>query len=256
MHRHRSLSPCSPPLLPPPFLRCSHLALTVTSHLPHLLTFTPPTPFHSSLHHPPHLAPTNLLGTPSFLWLCLWARRYAGQNTWHPPTWLRNEHNLFIKYIHSFFWGAGMVTSTVPYDVEPVTALEALVTTITLWGTMLVKAFVISSLTTALAEMASREIGGKKLDVIRSYLIFKDVRSDLRFRILEYFEYLFNSSQSLARSVRAPPLTPRQLPSTPPPPPPPPPTPHLNTSPASYPPLSSPSPSRLATRLSTSLAPC
>jgi len=128
---------------------------------------------------------------------------YAGENSWHPPIWLREETSLFTKYMHSFFWGAGMVTSMVPRDIEPVTSIEALVTTFTMFFGLLLNAFVISSLTAALASMNSKkELAGKQLDTIRNYLLVKAVPADLRSRILEYYEYLFTSSQSLASSVR------------------------------------------------------
>ena len=105
--------------------------------------------------------------------------------------------------MHAFFWGAGMVTSMVPRDIEPVTPLECFVTTITMFVGLLLNAFVISSLTTALATMNSKkELAGKQLDTIRNYLILKGVPTDLRSRILEYYEYLFTSSQSLASSVK------------------------------------------------------
>jgi len=132
------------------------------------------------------------------------ARWYTGDiNSWHPPPWLKNEQSLWDKYMHSFFWGAGMVTSMVPRDIEPVTALEAGVTTVTMFVGLLLNAFVISSLTTALATMNSKkELAGKQLDTIRNYLLLKGVPADLRSRILEYYEYLFTSSESLASSVK------------------------------------------------------
>jgi hypothetical protein len=30
--------------------------------------------------------------------------------------------------MHAFFWGAGMVTSLVPRDIEPLTILESIIT--------------------------------------------------------------------------------------------------------------------------------
>ena len=38
-----------------------------------------------------------------------------------------------MKYMHAFFWGAGMVTSLVPRDIEPLTIMEAIVTTSTMF---------------------------------------------------------------------------------------------------------------------------
>ena len=49
---------------------------------------------------------------------------YAGENGWHPPRWLKHEADLSSKYVHSFFWGAGMVTAMLPYDIEPATEVE------------------------------------------------------------------------------------------------------------------------------------
>lgn len=72
---------------------------------------------------------------------------YAGENTWHPPRWLKNDASLMMKYMHAFFWGAGMVTSLVPRDIEPLTIMETLITTLTMFFGLLLNAFVISSLT-------------------------------------------------------------------------------------------------------------
>jgi len=125
--------------------------------------------------------------------------RYAGPNNWHPPPWLINEPSLTTKYMHAFFWGAGMVTSMVPRDIEPVTTIEAVVTTFTMFFGLMLNAYVISSMTSAIASMnAKRELAGKQLNQIRNYLILKAVPIDLRSRILEYFQYLYTSSQSLA----------------------------------------------------------
>ena len=102
--------------------------------------------------------------------------------------------------MHAFFWGAGMVTSLVPRDIEPLTVLEAIVTTSTMFFGLLLNAFVISSLNQALHNMNSKmELTGssKQLEHIKSYLLLKAVPSDLRAHILEYYEYLFTSSAAL-----------------------------------------------------------
>jgi len=128
---------------------------------------------------------------------------YVGENTWHPPHWLKYEADLGMKYFHSFFWGAGMVTSLVPRDIEPVTIMESVLTTTTMFFGLLLNAFVISSLTQALQTMNSKkELTGKKLDMIKSYLLVKTVPADLRSRILEYFEYLYTSSAALNNNQR------------------------------------------------------
>ena len=123
----------------------------------------------------------------------------AGDNNWHPPIWLRNERSFGVKYSHSFFWGAGMVTSLVPRDIEPVTMLESIITIFAMFSGLLLNAFVISSLTAALASMdMKKELIGKQLDAIKSYLVLKAVPSALRSRILEYYEYTFTSAVGLA----------------------------------------------------------
>lgn len=124
---------------------------------------------------------------------------YAGFNNWQPPEWLKKDADLMSKYSHAFFWGAGMVTSLVPRDIEPITSLEAFVTTFTMFFGLLLNAFVISSLTQALASMDSKkELVGKQLGLMKNYLVLKAVPSDLRSRILDYHEYLFTSSAAFA----------------------------------------------------------
>ena len=127
---------------------------------------------------------------------------YGGHNNWQTPIWLKDADNFEIKYSHSFFWGAGMVTAMVPRDIEPVTTLEATITVITMFVGAIMNAYVISSLTTALQSMNSkRELAGKKLESIRSFLLLKSVPADLRSRVLEYYEYLYTSSAELATSL-------------------------------------------------------
>lgn len=55
----------------------------------------------------------------------------AVENIWLPEAYLFAPNaTLLIKWTHSFYWGAGMVTSMVPKDVEPVTFLECSVTAV------------------------------------------------------------------------------------------------------------------------------
>ena len=126
-----------------------------------------------------------------------------GVNAWRVQPWLKAADDQFgMKYAHAFLWGASMVTAIVPYDVMPVTALENWVTTLAMFFGLIFNAVVISSLTTALTSMNSKkELSGKQLDTIRNYLYVKAVPNDLRSRILEYYEYLFTSSQALAKSI-------------------------------------------------------
>ena len=122
----------------------------------------------------------------------------AGENLWLPPAWLKNSPAFGVKFCHAFYWGAGIAFAMTPFDIMPVTALETLVTTFLMCGGLLLNAFVISSFTSAFAEMDSKhQLAGKQLDMIRNYLLLKAVPGDLRSRILEYFQYIYTSSQSM-----------------------------------------------------------
>ena len=102
------------------------------------------------------------------------------------------------QYWYAFFWGAGIALSMVPRDVEPCTTIEAVATTTMMFVGLLIAAFVISSFTSAFASMDSKNaLAGKQLDIIRNYLLLKSVPNDLRSRILEYYQYIFTSSQSM-----------------------------------------------------------
>ena len=117
--------------------------------------------------------------------------------------WLVNSPEFSEKYAHAFLWGAGMVTAMVPYDIMPVTVMESWITVAAMYIGLVLNAIVISSLTTALSSMnAKKQLTSKKLDTIRTYMVLKAVPNDLRSRVLEYYEYLFTSSQSLAKSVQ------------------------------------------------------
>lgn len=123
---------------------------------------------------------------------------YAGHNNWHPPLWLKNDPDFALKYWHAFYWGAGMCLGMVPRDIEPITSLEAIVTTLTMFVGLLLAAFVISSFTSAFAAMDQKNaLAGKQLDLIRNYLLLKAVPTDLRSRILEFYQYLYTSNQSM-----------------------------------------------------------
>ena len=124
-------------------------------------------------------------------------------NQWVAPLWLVESPHFSEKYSLSFLWGAGMVTAMVPFDVVPVTAMESWVTITTMYIGLVLNAIVISSLTTALSTMnAKKQVASKQLDTIRSYMVLKSVPNDVRSRVLEYYEYFYTSSQSLANSIK------------------------------------------------------
>ena len=122
----------------------------------------------------------------------------SGPNEWHPPHWLKNEASLTMKYMHAFFWGAGMVTSLVPREVNPVTVVEYLVTCAVMFFGLMLNAYVISSLSQAMAAMnAKAEFTGKQMESIKSYLTIKQVPKALKGRIMEYYHYLYGSNMAL-----------------------------------------------------------
>ena len=96
---------------------------------------------------------------------------HAPENSWIAPLWLVESEDFGLKYSHALLWGAGMVTAMVPFDIEPVTMPEAYITITAMFIGLLLNAYVISSLTTALTSMNSKkELAGKQLDTIRNYL--------------------------------------------------------------------------------------
>ena len=64
------------------------------------------------------------------------------QNNWQPSQELLDSH-LGSQFASGFFWGAGMVTAMVPYDIEPVTQLETYITGLCMFVGLLLNAFVI-----------------------------------------------------------------------------------------------------------------
>ena len=125
------------------------------------------------------------------------------QNGWQPPTDLLNDDSLGPQYWRAFFWGAGMVTGFVPYDIEPVTEVEVLTTVVCMFLGVMINAVVIGSFTSALSSIDSKkEMCREKLETIGQYLIVHNVSSHLRNSILEYYEYLLTSSQSMEEQMR------------------------------------------------------
>ena len=139
-------------------------------------------------------------GTSSFSWMSTpyYAIGSSGKNEWHPPHWLKNDASVTMKYMHAFFWGAGVITSLGERHVNPVTVVELIVTSSIMFFALMLNAFVISSLNQALASMnAKAELTGKQIAAIKSYLTIKQVPKVLRGRILEYYHYVLGSSAAL-----------------------------------------------------------
>ena len=128
----------------------------------------------------------------------------SGENHWLPPLWLKRSPKFEVKYFHAFYWGAGIAFGMTPFDIEPTTTLETIVTTLLMCFGLLLNAFVISSFTSAFASIDSKnQLAGKQLEIIRNYLLLKTVPVDIRSRILEYFQYIFTSNQSMVSQTTA-----------------------------------------------------
>ena len=116
------------------------------------------------------------------------------RSSWVPSEWLVAQ-TFSTRYLHAFLWGASMMTGFVPFDVEPESASEVLVTIISLFFGFITQCVIISSATSALQAVDSKDMAAKqRLDSITQWLAFKRVPAELRMRILEFFEY------SLARA--------------------------------------------------------
>jgi hypothetical protein len=119
-------------------------------------------------------------------------------NAWHPDPEILASDRLGEKFAAAFFWGVGMVTAFVPYDIMPTTEIEVYTTALCMFVGLGLNAIVIGSMSAALQSIdAKKSIAAGKLDTIASYLRMNGVGPDLQGRILEFYEYLYTSSQSM-----------------------------------------------------------
>ena len=123
-------------------------------------------------------------------------------NGWQPREELLRD-TLGMQFAAAFFWGAGMVTTMVPYDIEPRTAMEAYVTSLCMFIGLLLNAYVIGSMASALASMdAKKEMCRGKLETISNYLRIHAVPLDLHNSILEFYTYTYTSSQQMLEDLQ------------------------------------------------------
>ena len=116
-------------------------------------------------------------------------------NEWTPTAELRGR-SLIHKYLASFYWAFGLLTGIAPTNVSPETAVETLFSVLTLMGGVCISALVISSATSAVANLdAYAEMHQTELDAINGYLRFKRVPLDLRRRINNFHNYIWSSMQ-------------------------------------------------------------
>lgn len=82
-----------------------------------------------------------------------------------PSAWLRNQ-SVGVQISHELLWGASMVTGFVPFDVIPSTLPEVVLTIIALFAGLAINAILISSTTSALQSIDTRQqIGRQQLEV-------------------------------------------------------------------------------------------
>ena len=103
------------------------------------------------------------------------------QNSWQPSGELLAAPSLGLQFAGAFFWGAGMVTAMLPYDVEPSTEVEHYFTAVCMFLGLTLNAFVIGSMASALSTMDSKKaVAAGKLDTIGAYLRINSVSPELR----------------------------------------------------------------------------
>ncbi len=101
------------------------------------------------------------------------------------------------KWLYCFYWATGMITGFCPFDITPTQPDEIIFDTLCMMIGSVFNAFVISSTTSAIANMDSMATHHKtKLDRIDHYLRFHNVAPELRLRIVQFYKYLFVASQS------------------------------------------------------------
>ena len=124
---------------------------------------------------------------------------YEPFNDWQPSAELLSMNaSLGLQFSRAFFWGTGMVTSMVPYDIEPATEVEAYFTALCMFLGLVLNAFVIGSMASALSTIDSKKaLAANKLRTIEAYLNISSVAPELRASILEFYEYLYTSAQSM-----------------------------------------------------------
>lgn len=109
-------------------------------------------------------------------------------NTWQPPADTL-QSDLGNQFAASFFWGTGMVTVMLPYDIQPGTPVEVFVTSFCMFVSLMLNAFVIGSMASALSSMDSKKaISRGKIETIGAYLQIHSVPPTIRARILEFYE--------------------------------------------------------------------
>jgi len=108
---------------------------------------------------------------------------------WGPNHWLRSQP-FGLRYVHSFLWGAAMMTNLMPHDVEPIAVSEVMFTVVCMFIGLFLAAITISSTTTMLSSIESRDSAYRQqLATFMDYMQSKRVNADLLQRIFDYYQY-------------------------------------------------------------------
>ena len=116
---------------------------------------------------------------------------------WGPSSWLHEQH-LGLRYMQSFLWGISLMTGFVIFDVEPYTLPEVILTFFGVILGFLVSIIIISSTTSFLHSIDSKQIiGRQRLEVLSTYLRFKLVPAALTKQIVDFFEFQMTSTKTV-----------------------------------------------------------
>ncbi|EEY53113.1 Voltage-gated Ion Channel (VIC) Superfamily [Phytophthora infestans T30-4] len=107
--------------------------------------------------------------------------------TWAPTHDIRNSDSLGQQYVDAFYFAMMVTTAN---DVNPITPIEKLFTSVMLFVGIVINASIIGSAANLLANLDKEEIARKNhMDSINDYLRFKKVPLVLQNKIRRYYDY-------------------------------------------------------------------
>ncbi|KAL1525002.1 hypothetical protein AB1Y20_019878 [Prymnesium parvum] len=108
---------------------------------------------------------------------------------WGPSPWVR-EQGFGVRYFQAFLWGVGMMTTQMPYDVLPSTALEVFVTVFSILVALLIANLTASSITSMLSSIDSRDAAYRaQMATLAEYMRAKGVDQKTAHRVIEFYRY-------------------------------------------------------------------
>lgn len=111
------------------------------------------------------------------------------------------DESLQTQYTQAFFW-AVMITTGVGKDVAPETNIEVAFTIIIIFAGVLIDAFIIGTITNALAELdAVASIKREKLEAVNTFLRRNRIKLKLKMEINDYYDFFFANKTDSAEVV-------------------------------------------------------